>query len=651
MQKVAPWVSKLSFAMVIGISLAVVVYWLWVGFGGKNYFTALTIIKFNTTLSMLLSGLAAMTLDRPSSRLLKTARYVLAIVVIFFGAWTLLEYVFPLFPSIDNWLFRDMTVGIQDYPGRMSPNAALSFVIIGYLLLLIDTQKPRNFNTIQALTYLIVSISALSIAGYIFKTEALYGISQATRMSLLASGEFVLLSVGILTLFPSRGFLAAFFGSGIAARMLRQILPIAIIAPILFEWAEKEGLELGLYDHAYGDVLMSLSITLVMILVVIWSSKSIEKLELEKKRVAALVELNEARMKSVLDNTPAVVFIKDADQKYLLVNKQYETLFHVTNESIHGKTDHDIFPKEHADRFVEADQKVLRTGEALQLEEIVPQDDGEHTYVATKFPMWDPVRQQRVVCGIATDITLKKRAEEKMLEVAKIKSDFALMVSHELRAPLTLIKGSIELVEDEVLGKVTPEQKNHLGVALHNVDRLDRLIGSVLDYQKLEGGQIKYRIYPNDIESDVMETVNGFRTIIEKKGLQFVVNIPKSLPPVMVDKDALIQVVTNLLSNAIKFTDDGTIAISAKQCGDQVEISVIDNGIGISKEDQPRLFQSFSRIDTGGRRTQGTGLGLAICRKIIERHGGTIGVRSIPSEGSVFFFTLPVASQPTTSAT
>lgn len=651
MENVAQWVSKLSFGIVAGASLVVMVYWLWVGFGGGHYFTNITVTKFNTTLAMFLSGLAAMTLDRPSSGLLKTVRYVLAIVVIFFGAWTLLEYVFPHVPSIDNWLFRDTTIGIQDYPGRMSPNAALSFIIIGYLLLSIDTQKPRNFNIIQALTYLIVSISTLSIAGYIFKTEALYGISQATRMSLFASGGFGLFSIGILALFPSYGFLGMFLGSGMVGRMLRQILPIAIITPVLFEWAQEEGLALGLYDHAYGNALMSLLTALVMILVIIRSAKSIEKLELEKKRVAALMELNEARMKSVLDNTPAVVFIKGADQKYLLVNKQYEMLFHVTNESIHGKTDYDVFPKEHADRFVEADQKVLRTGEALQLEEIVPQDDGEHTYVATKFPMWDPVRQQRVVCGIATDITLKKCAEEKLLEVAKIKSDFASMVTHELRAPLTLIKGSIELVEDEVLGKVTPEQKNHLGVALRNVDRLDRLIGSVLDYQKLEGGQIEYRIDPNDIGSDVMETVNGFRTVTEKKGLQFVVNIPGNLPPVMVDKDALIQVVTNLLSNAIKFTDHGTIAILAKQLGDHVEISVADSGIGISKEDQPRLFQSFSRIGTDQRRTPGTGLGLAICRKIIERHGGTIGMRSIPGEGSVFFFTLPVASQPTTSAT
>lgn len=644
-------ISRLCAAIVTVISGVCVGYWLWISRGGENFFPSLTVIKFNTALCMVLSGIALSMLCGLLPPFLKYGRYPVAMIVMSIGGWTLLEYLGVAPFNVDQWLFLDTTGGIQNYPGRMSPNTAVSFIIIGYLFLVINVQKPCRVCGSQILTWVVMTIAGFSIVGYMFGTEALYGISQATRMSPWTSGCFIFLSLGILMLFPEQGLLARFSEENMSGRMLRNLLPAAVLIPIVLEWFQIVGANAGLYEREFGEVLIALMTSIIMIALVIWNANVIRKLETTAKNAAAEVQLSEARIKAILDNTPAVVFMKDQSGRYFLVNHQFEDLFHIRNADAVGKTDYEIFPKEHADQFVAVDRQVLNEGRAIQTEEVAPHDDGPHNYITTKFPVWDPILQQQVLCGIATDVTAKKQAEAKLMEVAKIKSDFASMVSHELRSPLALIKGAIEMVDDGVMGAVNNDQKKYLDIAARNLDRLERLITNVLDYQKIESGHVVYHKEPRVLHTTIADTLEGFKGVIANKGLRFEVNVPQNLPMVLCDKDALIQVVTNLLSNAIKFTDRGTIAVSAQQVGDFVKISVIDNGIGISKEDQSRLFQSFSRIDIDGRRAPGSGLGLVICRMIVEAHQGKMDVRSEPGKGSTFFFTLPVAREGITSAT
>lgn len=239
-------------------------------------------------------------------------------------------------------------------------------------------------------------------------------------------------------------------------------------------------------------------------------------------------------------------------------------------------------------------------------------------------------------------------AEANMQEAMKVKSEFISVVSHELRTPLTVIKESVALVEDGSAGTLNDDQRDFLDTAKRNVDRLARLINDVLDFQKLEGGYLEFHKTANDLGQLIAECAKDFETVAEKKGLDLKIRLDWSPAPFVFDKDRITQVLANLLSNAFKFTEQGSVEVRLFRTNDgRARVNVTDNGIGIKEEDKVRLFQAFSQLSTGvSRKTGSSGLGLAVSRKIIEQHGGSIGVDSAPGKGSTFYFVLPV-NQPT----
>ncbi len=149
----------------------------------------------------------------------------------------------------------------------------------------------------------------------------------------------------------------------------------------------------------------------------------------ELKLADSALRKSEERLSSILEKTPTVVFIKDTQGRYLLVNKRYEELFHVTNKEIIGKVDHDIFPAEMADKFRENDLEVIKADKPMEIEELVPQDDGVHTYISVKFPLYDDEGKAYAVCGIATDITQRKQTEERLYQeiLEKKEAEYNLM--------------------------------------------------------------------------------------------------------------------------------------------------------------------------------------------------------------------------------
>ena len=228
----------------------------------------------------------------------------------------------------------------------------------------------------------------------------------------------------------------------------------------------------------------------------------------------------------------------------------------------------------------------------------------------------------------------------------KIKSEFTSIVSHELRTPLTAIKEGIELVLDGSAGRINNEQKEFLGIAKRNVDRLARLINYVLDFSKLTSKKFEFKKEVININEMVSSAADTYRLVAEKKGLFVRTRLETSEKLIVeLDADRINQVLTNLIDNAVKFTDKGgvTISTSKDKEGNFVMICVEDTGAGINKADIPKLFQPFSQLGgVQGRKVGGTGLGLAICKEIVEQSGGKIWVESILGKGSKFCFILPV---------
>ncbi|MGB9724477.1 MAG: GAF domain-containing protein, partial [Chloroflexia bacterium] len=234
------------------------------------------------------------------------------------------------------------------------------------------------------------------------------------------------------------------------------------------------------------------------------------------------------------------------------------------------------------------------------------------------------------------------------VEADRAKSEFISTVSHELRTPLTSIKGYVDLILLGSVGEITPMQRNFLEVVRSNSNRLVDLINDLLDISRIETGRITLSPEPLSIFDVVEEVVESARAEIERKQLTLEVRVPPDLPLVHADRKRITQVLTNLVSNAYKYTrEGGRVEISARCENGFLTVSVSDTGVGISKEDQKKLFTRFFRADNPLRdEVGGTGLGLAISKSFVEMHGGKMWVESELNVGSTFSFSLPLTQPP-----
>jgi signal transduction histidine kinase len=235
------------------------------------------------------------------------------------------------------------------------------------------------------------------------------------------------------------------------------------------------------------------------------------------------------------------------------------------------------------------------------------------------------------------------KANEELVRFNRLKSDFVSAVSHELRTPLTSIKGYTSLVRAGKLGPVNKEQGERLEKINRHTDFLTNLISELLDIARIESGRVSMTIRPVELARLLESVVDLLGPQIKEKNLNIDLRVPPKLPAVEADENQIQRVFTNLLSNAIRFTPEkGTISIRATATDATLNVEVKDTGIGMPPEDVSMLFTEFFRADNPiNRERKGTGLGLVLVKRIIEAHGGRIGVRSEMGEGTTFFFSLP----------
>jgi signal transduction histidine kinase/DNA-binding response OmpR family regulator len=229
-------------------------------------------------------------------------------------------------------------------------------------------------------------------------------------------------------------------------------------------------------------------------------------------------------------------------------------------------------------------------------------------------------------------------------EATRLKSEFLANMSHELRTPLNSIIGFAELMHDGKVGPVSADHREYLGDILTSARHLLQLINDVLDLSKIEAGKMEFRPEPLDLAKVVGEVRDILRAMAARKRLQIAIEVDPSIGQVMLDPGKLKQVLYNYLSNALKFTpEEGRVIVRVVPEGDdRLRLEVEDTGIGISAADIGKLFVEFQQLDDGAsKKYQGTGLGLALTKQIIEAQDGSVGVRSAPGQGSLFYAVLP----------
>ncbi len=335
------------------------------------------------------------------------------------------------------------------------------------------------------------------------------------------------------------------------------------------------------------------------------------------------------------------IFIMDKDNIIIRANKAFCEVNKLGPEHIIGRKCFEVLHK--ADQpWPDCPFERTSKNNKPHTEEIYDPKIGIPLLITTS-PIFDKKGSFIGAVHIAKDISKLKEVEKREKEAVEIKSQFISTASHELRTPLTAIKEGISIVADGMAGKINTQQNDFLKMAERNVNRLARLINDILDFQKLEAGKAQFNIIENDINSTVKEACDTMAGLIKEKGLKIILELGKKLPRMTFDRDRIIQVITNLISNAIKFTEKGSITLATSAGDNVVRVSVKDTGLGIKRDDIPRLFSAFGQLEKGkDRKVGGTGLGLAISRDIIVSHHGKIWAESIPGKGTTFSFVLPI---------
>lgn len=241
-------------------------------------------------------------------------------------------------------------------------------------------------------------------------------------------------------------------------------------------------------------------------------------------------------------------------------------------------------------------------------------------------------------------IALTIRATDREARLAQAKSNFVSNVSHELKTPLSLLSLFSEILE---LGRVNSEEKRmeYYRIIRHESLRLNKMIDNILDFSKIEAGRKAYVFADADMAEVIGDVLSSYRYQIVNSGFDVQTNIPPGLPPVLIDRDAMAQVISNLLDNAIKYSGEvKRLSITAGAQGSHLSVEIADYGIGIPRAEQAKIFEKFYRVGDGlVHDVKGSGLGLSLVRHIIEAHHGTISVESEVGRGSRFTILLPLA--------
>lgn len=371
----------------------------------------------------------------------------------------------------------------------------------------------------------------------------------------------------------------------------------------------------------------------------------------ERKHVLQQLRNRENEMSTIIDNIPGFAFLKDNKSNYIIANKKLSDFMGYSKEQIIGKSDLELLPETEAKKYIAEDRKVIDTGKPFFVDRELSIANGELLYLdIRKIPLKDEDGNIRGIIGLGFDITQRKHAEEAIRsysqdleELNKTKDKFFSIISHDLRSPFQGLLGLSSALVEEFETFSAEEIKLYLTNMNVSAKNLFNLIENLLQWSRIQRGQITISLDRINVYEEVLYTINLIKRNAESKEIIIGNNISQDIYAFS-DTHVINSVLQNLLSNAIKFSNrKGEISISSITRGNQVYITVSDDGVGMAEQDIKDLF----RIDThrssqGTENESGTGLGLIISKELLEMQGGKIMVKSKLKAGSSFTFTLLV---------
>jgi PAS domain S-box-containing protein len=370
--------------------------------------------------------------------------------------------------------------------------------------------------------------------------------------------------------------------------------------------------------------------------------EELNKSELRRKE-------NEYRLNAIMDNSIALIYIKDLEGRYVMANRKFKDFFGLSDEMVIGMTDFDFNPKEQAEHYKKLDQEILDNLQPIESEEVIETHLGTRILLLLKFPLITPEGTLLGISGIASDITEKVEMQKQLMASLKkaetatqIQEQFLANMSHEIRTPMNGIQGMARLLLET---KLTDEQKKFTNMITRSLNNLVLMVNNVLDFSNLKAGKLTLDSFVFDLTEILDEVKKQFEKDINTKGLTFRITFKEDVPRfVKGDSRRIRQILANLVGNAVKFTNAGLITLDVTLLHKtdntaKLQFVITDTGIGIPENKLETIFESFAqaekKISSG---YGGAGLGLTISKGLIELLGGSIQVTSENGKGSSFSF-------------
>jgi signal transduction histidine kinase/ActR/RegA family two-component response regulator len=619
---------------------------------------------------------------------------VAAGVAIAIGGLTLLQYLSGLDFRIDQLLAHDAIIPESArFPNRMSPIAAIGLVAVGAGLAGAGTVSRSRALVCHVLALLVLATSLFSLIGYAYGVSVLYQPTPFIRISPYTAACLILLSVGTLSLRTDIGVTRLIVGRDVAGFLARPLIVLSVVVPILFGRIAVRGAQRGLFDPALGVALLVISTILIFVVVIAVLGRFIEAVE-QRRRAAEEDLRRSARMIGELAQAATVDEVVDvavrvgvralgaASGGVMLVSEDGRELrmkeaTGYSDESISAyggmpvaselpaavafRRNQPIFiptRDQYLRHFPGVSPALVQSGQSRAAVPLGGRDRvlGVLVLTFTERQRFNGEQRARILslgsqCGLALDRALlfdsekaarahaeRARGQAESANVAK--DEFLAMLGHELRNPLAPISTSLDLMN--LKGGAFDKERTVIG---RQVQHMTRLVDDLLDVSRITRGKIELRRRRLELAECVAEAVEVVSPLIERRRHQLVVSVPAVGLPVRADPHRLSQVISNLLTNAGKYTNPGgRIDVAARVEGEQVVLTVRDNGIGMGPELVPVVFNLFTQgHHTLDRAQGGLGLGLALVHSLVSLHGGTVAAESAgPGQGSLFTVILPL---------
>jgi len=356
-------------------------------------------------------------------------------------------------------------------------------------------------------------------------------------------------------------------------------------------------------------------------------NEMISKLKKYEKLNVKKLLMEKEKSEAVVNNLSSPLIVTDKDHKIVLINETAKELFSL-REDVLGTHFLEVIKAEEIFEYIKNPEAKEEKTFLLK-----KNDKKRHYRISTKQVI-DEDEEYQFTVTLLEDITRLK-------EIDNMKSEFVSTVSHEFRTPLTSMNMGLSMVINEDTGELNEEQKELLEAAYEDVERLTELVNDLLDLSKIESGKIEMEFDKVDVNDIIEKTLNPFHKQAEEKEIELKFKQSEDNVFAYADPSKISWVISNLVGNALRYADEGKIEVDAEIKGRRVLVSVADNGPGIPKEYQSKIFEKFVRAGSDKEEKSGTGLGLAIAKEIITAHNGRIWVESEEGEGSTFSFYIP----------